>query len=324
MRFDAATLQEMRQFNRKLAGLPRFGMKYRPLARLGQGLLRLSQVGADRRLARAGILAEDRRIADQVRVRILRPAAGPVRALVLDIHGGGWVFGNARMDDKLNAALVQACGVAVVSVDYRLARGTPIQGLMDDCLAAAHWLLGGGLPDHEDLPVFMIGESAGGHLAAATLLRLADWPHLLEKIAGAVLYYGLYDFTGTPSVRQAGPDTLVLNGPEMAASLRMLTPGLSDAERRLAPLSPLYGDLAGMPPALMFAGEIDPLRDDTITMAARWRAAIGMEAVELQLLPDTPHGVIHFPVRMAQQVTARAHAWIRARIDAASKTSLSP
>ena len=324
MHFDAATLQEMRAFNRKLAGMPRFGMKYRPLARLAQGLLRLSQVGADRRLARDGILAEARRIADTVRVRILRPATGPVRALVLDIHGGGWVLGNARMDDKLNAALVQACGVAVVSVDYRLALGTPIQGLMDDCLAAAHWLLGGGLPEYADLPVFMIGESAGGHLAAATLLRLADWPDLLGKIAGAVLYYGVYDFGGTPSVRQAGPDTLVLNGPEMAASLRMLTPGLGDAERRLAPLSPLYGDLAGMPPALMFAGEIDPLRDDTITMAARWRAAIGMEAVELQLLPDTPHGVIHFPVRMARQVTAHAHAWIRARIDAASEISLSP
>jgi len=324
MRFDAATLQELREFKRKLARMPRFGMKYRPLARLAQGLLRVSQIGAGRKLAQAGILAEDRRVAGGVRVRILRPVGGPVRAVVLDIHGGGWVIGNARMDDKLNADMIQACAVAVVSVDYRLALDTPIQGLMDDCLAAAHWLLGGGLPEYAGLPVFVVGESAGGHLAAATLLRLADWPDLLGRIAGAVLYYGVYDFTGTPSVRQAGPDTLVLNGPEMVASLRMLTPGLTDAERRLAPLSPLHGELAGMPPALLFAGEIDPLRDDTITMAARWRAAIGVDAVELQLLPETPHGVIHFPLRMARQVTARAHAWLRARIDAAHSASLSP
>jgi acetyl esterase/lipase len=311
--FDAASIEEVRAFNRKLARLPRFGLRYRPLARPLQALMRLSQIGADRRLARTGILAEERRV-DGVRVRILRPAAGPVRALVLDIHGGGWVIGNARMNDTLNAALVAACGVAVVSVDYRLALGVPLTGLIDDCVAAARWLLAGGLPGDAGLPVFMVGESAGGHLAVATLLRLQAWPSLLARIEGAVLYYGVYDFSGTPSVRQAGPDTLVLDGPGMLTSLQALTPGLSEAERRLAPLSPLYGDLAGMPPALLFAGECDPLRDDTITMAARWRAAGA--AAELQLLPDAPHGIIHFPLRMAGSVTAHSHAWIRARIDA--------
>jgi acetyl esterase/lipase len=319
--FDPSTLQELRAFNDKLARSPRFGMKYRPLARMAQGLLRLSQVGAKRRLARAGIHAEDRRVgARQVRVRILRPAKGAVRAVVLDIHGGGWVLGNARMNDQLNAAMVKACGVTVVSVDYRLALDTPIAGLMDDCLAAARWLLEGGLPEVDGLPVFIVGESAGGQLAAATLLRLQAWPALLARIAGAVLYYGVYDFGGTPSVRQAGPDTLVLDGPGMLASLRHLTPGLDDDERRQAPLSPLYGDLAGMPPAILFAGERDPLRDDTITMAARWQAA-GADA-ELHLLPEAPHGIIHFPVRMAQLVTACSHAWIRARIDARLNTRI--
>jgi acetyl esterase/lipase len=337
--WDAATLQEVRDFNRKLDRLPRFGMRYRPLARPLQLLMRLSQVGADRRLARAGIHAEERRVAldevqvqVRVRVRILRPAAGPVRAVVLDIHGGGWVLGNARMNDKLNAAIIEACDVAVVSVDYRLALDTPLQGLMDDCLAAARWLLDGGLPEYAGLPVFVVGESAGAHLAAATLLRLQAWPALLRRIAGAVLYYGVYDFGGTPSVRQAGPDTLLLDGPGILPSLRALTPGLSDAERCHPPLSPLYGDLAGMPPAILFACELDALRDDTITMAARWRAAIGdngverdpvdRDPVELHLLPEAPHGIIHFPLRMAQLVTARSHAWIRARIAAAQDAAL--
>jgi acetyl esterase/lipase len=320
---DPSTLQELRAFNDKLARSPRFGMKYRPLARLAQAALRLSQVGAKRRLARAGIHAEDRLVGPEgVRVRILRPAKGAVcvgvRAVVLDIHGGGWVLGNARMNDQLNAAMMKACGVTVVSVDYRLALDTPIAGLMDDCLAAARWLLEGGLPEVDGLPVFIVGESAGGHLAAATLLRLKAWPALLARIAGAVLYYGVYDFGGTASVREAGPDTLVLDGPGMLASLRHLTPGLDDDGRRRAPLSPLYGDLAGMPPAILFAGERDPLRDDTITMAARWRAA-GAD-VDLHLLPEAPHGIIHFPVRMAQLVTACSHAWIRARIDAGIDT----
>jgi acetyl esterase/lipase len=170
----------------------------------------------------------------------------------------------------------------------------------------------------------VIGESAGGHLAAATLLRLKAWPDLLARIAGAVLYYGVYDLAGTPGVHRAGPDTLVLDGPGMAASLRMLTPGLDDAQRRQPPLSPLYGDLAGLPPALLFAGELDPLHDDSIQMAARWRAANPGTDVELHLLPEVPHGVIHFPIAMAQRITARTHAWIRARLSTSQIAALQP
>ena len=314
---DHQTLEEARRLNRWLALAPRFKIN-RWTPRLAQALLRVSQIGADRRLARAGIAVEVR-IASmdglQVPVRILRPA-GRVRGVVLDLHGGGWVIGNARMNDKLNAALAAACGVAVVSVDYRLALDTPLQGVMDDCLAAARWLLGGGLAEAEGLPVFVVGESAGGHLGAATLLRLKAWPELLRRMAGAVLYYGVYDLAGTPSVHRAGPDTLLLDGPGMPNELRMLTPDLNDAQRRRPPLSPLYGDLAGLPPALMFAGERDPLRDDTLGMAERWgRMTTGDAAVEMHLLPEATHGLIHFPTRMAALVTARSHAWIRERLD---------
>lgn len=315
LHFDAAVLEEARRFNRKLALAPRFKVRNRWTPRLVQALLRVGQLGADHRLARMGVAVERRiAVADRltVPVRILRPA-GTVRGVVLDMHGGGWVIGNATMNDKLNAALATACGVMVVSVDYRLAVDTPVQDVMDDCLAAARWLLEGGLGEAEGLPVILVGESAGGHLAAATLLRLKAWPELLHKIAGAVLYYGVYDLAGTPSVHAAGTDTLVLDGPGMVTGLRMLTPDLNDAERRHAPLSPLYGDLEGMPPVLMFAGERDPLRDDTLGMAERWRRHA---EVEMQLLPEAPHGVIHFPTRMAALITARSHAWIRERIEA--------
>lgn len=315
LHFDAAVLEEARRFNHKLALAPRFKIRNRWTPRLVQMLLHVGQVGADRRLARMGVVVE-RRIAAadglRVPVRILRPA-GTVRGAVLDMHGGGWVIGNATMNDKLNAALATACGVMVVSVDYRLAIDTPVQGVMDDCLSAARWLLEGGLGGAEGLPVVLVGESAGGHLAAATLLRLKAWPELLRKIAGAVLYYGVYDLAGTMSVHTAKADTLVLDGPGMVAGLRMLTPELNDAERRRAPLSPLYGDLAGMPPALMFAGERDPLRDDTLGMAELLRRHA---EVEMHLVPEAPHGVIHFPTRMAALITARSHAWIRERIEA--------
>lgn len=295
-----AELNEMRRFNKKLAWMPRFKIRNRVTPRLIQAVLRASQ-----RLKRAP-LAETRRV-DAVPVRILRPSGKP-KGVVLDIHGGGWVIGNAQMDDHLNLGMVNACDVAVVSVDYRLAVDTPVEGLMEDCLTAARWVLNA--EEFAGLPVIIVGESAGGHLAAATLLALKQWPRLLARVSGALLYYGVYDLAGTPSVRAAGPDTLLLDGPGMVEALRMLTPGLSDAERRQASLSPLYGDFTGLPPALMFVGALDPLKDDTLLIAGRWPGA------QAHLVPEAAHGFIHFPVGIGRGVLVHSRGWISARIAA--------
>ena len=308
-----AMLAEARRFNQTLARMPRFGMRGRWTPNLVQALLRLSQLGADRKLNRRGIVVERRVVkttAADVPLRILRPR-GPVSGIVLDIHGGGWVIGNPQMNDLLNAGYVETCDVAVVSVDYRLASRAPITALIDDCVDAARWLLDDGLPEYAGLPVVVIGESAGGHLAAATLQRLASWPALLQRIVGAVLYDGVYDLAGTPSVHAAPASTLVLDGPRMVPGLRMLTPGLDDAARRQPSLSPLFGNLDGMPPALMFVGVRDPLIDDTLEMAQRWRR---VAEVELNVLPEAPHGFIHFPTAMARATSAHSQAWIRARL----------
>ncbi|MEX5595821.1 alpha/beta hydrolase [Pseudomonas orientalis] len=290
-----AELAQMRRFNQKLSWMPRFKIRNRVTPRVIQALLQTSQ-----RFKKAPVV--ERRLVGGVPVRIMRPDGAP-KGVLLDIHGGGWVIGNAQMNDDLNLGMVRACGVAVVSVDYRLAVDTPVEGLLEDCLAAARWLLAD-CTEFAGLPVFFVGESAGGHLAAATLLALKQWPALLERVAGAVLYYGVYDLTGTPSVRAAGPQTLLLDGPGMVAALRLLTPGITDEARRQPPLSPLYGDFCGLPPALMFVGELDPLKDDTLLIAERW------SGVEAHLLPESAHGFIHFPVALADSVLAYSRKWI--------------
>ncbi len=312
-KLDDLVLEQVRRLNRMLAWLPRFRVANRIAPVLVQALLRVSQIGADRRLARRGVrIAHLVAEADGLRVpvRVLRPA-GPARAVVLDIHGGGWVLGNPRLDDPHNAALIAACQLAVVAVDYRLLPRAPLQDAMDDCLAAARWLLQGGIGDLEGLPVFVLGESAGAHLAATALLRLRATPGLLARVAGAVLYYGVYDLGGTPRVHAAGPETLVLDGPGLASDLCMLMPGCGERERRAPPYSPLYGELSGLPPALLVGAERDPLCDDTRLLAARWAEAA---AVELHVLPEAPHGFLRFPTPLAHIVPARTHAWIRERI----------
>ncbi|MFJ2528996.1 alpha/beta hydrolase [Pseudomonas helmanticensis] len=302
-------LAQVRAFNRKLAWLPRFKIRNRLTPRLIQALLRVSQIGGSGVLRKFGLTAE-RKLMDDVPVRIIRPK-GPAKGVVLDFHGGGWVIGNAQMDDNFNAAIVDTCEVTVVSVDYRLAVSTPIEGLLQDCLNATRGVLSDA--EFAGLPVVVVGESAGGHLAAATLLALKQWPDLLQRINGALLYYGVYDLTGTPSVRNAPADTLVLDGPGMVEALRLLTPELTDEQRRQPSLSPLYGDFSGLPPALLFAGELDPLRDDTLDIAKRWAQAA---PVEMYMLPSSPHGFIHFPTAIAQGVLAYSRKWISAHIEA--------
>lgn len=305
-------LEQVQAFNKKLARLPRLKLFNRAVLRLVQGLLRVSQLGAARRLRKHGLRAETRRVEIDgvaVSVRIIRPAT-QAKGVVLDIHGGAWVIGNAQMNDKFNIAMVKECEVAVVSVDYRLAVSASMEALIEDCLGAALWLLDADNSEFAGLPVTLVGESAGAHLALATLLRLKRWPALFSRVTGALLYYGVYDLTGTPSVRAAPPETLLLDGPGMVDAMRMLTPELSDEQRRAPPLSPLHGDFTGFPPALMFAGEQDPLLDDSCLLAERWcRSA----EVECHVLPSSPHGVIHFPVALAADVLAYARSWIAAR-----------
>ncbi|PVZ20159.1 MULTISPECIES: alpha/beta hydrolase fold domain-containing protein [unclassified Pseudomonas] len=301
-------LAAMRRLNKVLARLPRFRIRHQATRFALQGLLKLGQLRGDAILARHGLKAEDKTVTVEgasVALRIIH-ARRPPKAVVLDIHGGAWVIGNAQMNDALNLGLIQACDVTVVSVDYRLAPATTVQGQIRDCLAAARWVLGPANPAFAGLPVVVVGESAGAHLATACLLELKAQPELLQRVCGALLYYGVYDLTGTPSVRNAGPDTLVLDGPGIVAALRQLTPGLTDDQRRAPPLSPLHGDLQGLPPALFVVGERDALIDDTLLMAQLWGE---VTQAEVWVVREAVHGFIHFGV--GQQVVQSAWAWIR-------------
>lgn len=246
-------------------------------------------------LSRRGVTVEVLTIpngAGSVPLRILRPP-GKARGAVLDIHGGGWVVGSAGLNDRLNAHLVAEAGLAVVSVDYRLLnepRGVFLPDAVSDCLAAARWLIAETAERFHTDRLFFVGESAGGHLAALTALELRTTGQL-SAFLGCVFVYGAFDLTGTPSVRNAGPDTLLLNGPTMAADLARLTPGLDEDRRKQPDISPLYADLTGMVPALFIAGQIDPLIDDSRLMAAAWAEAA---PAELVIAPASPHGFMHF------------------------------
>ena len=231
-------------------------------------------------------------------VRIIRPRTAP-RAAMLHIHGGGFTFGNAAMEDEGNSALARLLGIATISVDYRLAPAHPHPAALEDCEAAALWLVANGAREFGTTTLLMGGESVGAGLSVLTLLRLRDHYDAARRFCGANLVVGGYDFSMTPSQRAAS-EAMFLSPTRLRATVAAAFPG-RDAEGLRDPgISALYADLRGLPPAIFSVGTADAVLDDSLFMAARWRAAGNGAQLEVY------EAATHLFMREANAVAAEA------------------
>jgi len=307
--FDDTDLAATRKANEFLARMPRLRLQSAIHRNLIQGLMAFGNRFGPDLAARAGVSTEERTVTAlgrTARVRILRPP-GPLHGVHVHIHGGGWTIGNARMDDAMNARLALSIHVAVVSVEYRLIPAFAFTDSIDDCETAARWVLDSGREVFGVERMTIGGESAGGHLAAATILRLRDAGAHFDRVKGAALIYGCYDLGGTEMRRRAGRETLVLHGPTMSRILNKAR-GIPDGDRRHPSISPLYNPLAGLPPALFVCGTCDPLQEDTELMYAKWvREA---HNAELVIVPEAAHGFNKQANSTADKTNAYIAAWI--------------
>jgi acetyl esterase len=240
----------------------------------------------------------------EIPLRIIAPDRP--RGVYLHIHGGGWVLGAADLQDAMLERIADNTGLAVVSVEYRLAPEHAYPAGPDDCESAAVWLTHHAKSEFGTDILTIGGESAGGHLSAVTLLRMRD-RHGYTAFRGANLVYGLYDMSMTPSQRAFGDHRLVLRTSDIVQFANAFLPDVPD--RRDADISPLYARLHGMPPALFTVGTADALLDDTLFMHARWIAA-GNDA-QVEIYPGGAHGFTLFPNTLADKAAETMDAFLR-------------
>ena len=223
------------------------------------------------------------------RPRALRDSRTDV-PVVMWFHGGGWVLGNVVRYDPVCSFIAAEVGCVVVSVDYRMAPEHRAPVAVEDCVDATTWVgVNGDVLRADTSRMAVAGDSAGGNLAAVVAQVLRD--HGDTRLRHQALIYPATDLTMASASIREHPNAPVLTKRSMDAYRDHYVPVGHDLSDPL--LSPLFGRLDGLPPALVQTADHDPIRDDGIRYAAALRDA-GVPTRLTNYL-KMPHGFAFMP-----------------------------
>ena len=227
-----------------------------------------------------------------------RPAGAEDGAAILYLHGGAYVMGSAKAYRHFGGQIAARAGAPVFVADYALAPERPFPAAVEDAKAAYRVLA-----DTAASRLAIVGDSAGGGLALVVASGMTRAAHegLVPQPVAAVAMSPWTDLalTGESITTRAGHDPLLTA--DALQNARQLYIGQSDPRDPLA--SPLYGDLAGLPPTMLHVGEDEILLDDTRRYAERLGNA--GSACELHVWK----GMVHvFPANLALLRAAREAA----------------
>ncbi|MFT3891038.1 MAG: alpha/beta hydrolase [Anaerolineales bacterium] len=195
----------------------------------------------------------------------LVPAGADPKKAIFYAMGGGYVSGNCADHRTLVAKVAQTSGVSVLMFDHRLAPEDPYPAALDDSLKAYQWLLAQG---YQPQNVLIMGESAGGGLCLATLLALRDKGLPLPVAAVALSPWTDLKLTGDSYRTKMN---VCISPPGMNVVCSKYYVGNHDPTEPW--ISPLYGDLHGLPPLYINVGEYETMLDDSTRFAAKAKAA---------------------------------------------------
>jgi acetyl esterase/lipase/DNA-binding FadR family transcriptional regulator len=260
---------------------------------------------------------EDRNLPTQfgtVPVRIYAPQSRG--ALVVLIHGGGWVAGDIETHDSIARWLAAEAGASVAVVQYSLAPEHPYpRGLIE----VAEVLLGLSREVDPQRRLVVMGDSAGANLGAMALLRLTDAER--ERINGFISLYGPYvPALNLSSHRLYGDGSFGLSVAEMRSCWTRYSGDM--LPEQADELTPIGKDLSGFPPTLCIGAEYDALLDDTVALYSNLASA-GVD-VSLALWSGLTHGCLHY-VGAVESVTRAARSMLPFINDQrVGRTELSP
>lgn len=223
---------------------------------------------------------------------VLAPGVDTSRR-VLYIHGGAFMMGSPKSHRNITSSFSREANAAVLAIDYRLMPENSRMAGIEDCRTAYRWLLEHG-PDGPGEPtrVYMGGDSAGGNLTLAMTAWIRDTG--LRQVDAAVALSPVTDVTfNAPSIRD-NIDSDQMLGPMFSEFINVPNAVLlwvGWLQNRMSPsnplVSPVFGDLSGLPPTLLHASETEILRDDSRRYVNKARAA--GSPVELQTWNLMPH-----------------------------------
>ena len=224
--------------------------------------------------------------------------------VLLYLHGGGYVIGDAFNYRALWSALARASGARGLGLDYRLAPEHPFPAAVEDAVAAYRWLLDGG---HAPGQVVVAGDSAGGGLAVSALVEARRQGLPMPAGVFAISPWADLACMGASIQGKAQEDpSLTIAGLHNCARQYL---GSAPAGSALA--SPINADLTGLPPLLIHVGSAEILLDDAVRLAGAAGAA-GVRT-RLEVWPGMPH-VWHafaFMLDEGLEATAEAGAFLR-------------
>lgn len=236
-------------------------------------------------------------------IRTYRPSDTKALPAVVYFHGGGFFKGSLETHDRPLRQLANLSGVAVISVDYRLAPEFPFPHGLQDCMDTTEWIINHATTlGINSRRIAVAGDSAGGTLATAVAAKL-------KNIVCQVLIYPLTDFEyNTPSWSTFADGPVVTL--QSAIELRDYYKGDTI---HAAPLH--NNDLQGMPDALIITAEYDPLRDEAAAYAQKLRHA-NVEVTE-KVFSKMIHGFFQFGgvIDQGQEAIESVARYIRYKLE---------
>lgn len=239
---------------------------------------------------------------------IIRAPGAAVDAAMLYFHGGGYCYESPGVHRMLCAQLSRASGLPVWMLNYRLAPTHPFPAALDDAESAYRLMLELGLAPERILPG---GDSAGGGLSMALLLRLRDQGMPLPGGAALLSPWLDLSFSGESIHTNAARDYL-----QMGFLTQSAQDYAGDQDRRHPLISPLFAELEGLPPLLIQVGGYEILRSEGEALAAKVEAAGG--EVDLQVWPEMLHDwQVSSPLMPeARAAVEEIGVWCRTRLEA--------